>query len=259
MARKTQDGKHSELWLLDQGGHVKQFTNGPSDKGSPVWSPDGSRIAYYSEMGGNYDLVTSPADAGFKMENLLSTPLPKSPSDWSRDGKYLLFGVLTEGTKSDIWAMSMADRRAGPVLDTIYTEGYGALSPDERWMAYMSDESGRYQVYVQPFDGVSRGSKRRYDGSTEGGGGLPRWRADGQELFYLTGGGRMMAVKVRPQGDEFRNDPPESLFQTRTDPNTFNWFDVAPDGQRFLINLPLEWPNSSPITVVTNWTPRVKD
>jgi Tol biopolymer transport system component len=123
----------------------------------------------------------------------------------------------------------------------------------------MSDESGRNQVYVQPFDGIVRGTKRRYDLSTEGGGSLPRWRADGRELFYLTASGRMMAVKIHSQGEDFQNDPPQALFQTPTTPNIFNWFDVAPDGQRFLMNLPLEWPNASPITVVTNWTPRVKD
>jgi Tol biopolymer transport system component len=259
VGRKTQDGKHSELWLVDRGGRIAQFTNGPSYKGSPVWSPDGSHIAYYSEMDGNYDLVSSPADAGFKMDTLFSNPLPKSPTDWSHDGKYLLFGATTEATKSDIWALSMGDWRAGPVLDTVYSEDYAALSPDGKWLAYMSDESGRNQVYVQPFDGIVRGTKRRYDVSTEGGGGLPRWSADGQELFYLTASGRMMAVKVHAQGDEFRNDPPQALFQRPTTPDTFNWFDVAPDGQRFLMNLPLESPSTSAITVLTNWTPRVRD
>jgi Tol biopolymer transport system component len=89
------------------------------------------------------------------METLLSKPLPKFPTDWSRDGKYLLFGLLTEATKSDIWALSMADRHTAPVLDTISSEGYAALSPDGKWMAYQSDESGRNQVYVQPFDGIA--------------------------------------------------------------------------------------------------------
>jgi Tol biopolymer transport system component len=257
--RKTQDGKHSQLWLVDRGGHITQFTNGASGKGSPVWSPDGSRIACYSEMDGNYDLVSGSAEPGSQMETLLSNPLPKFPTDWSRDGKYLLFGLLTEATKSDIWALSMADRHTAPVLDTISSEGYAALSPDGKWMAYQSDESGRNQVYVQPFDGIAGGTRRRYDVSTEGGGGLPRWRADGQELFYLTASGRMMAVRVYLQGDEFRNDPPQALFQTLTTPNTWNWFDVAPDGQRFLMSLPLEWSNASPIAVVTNWTPKVKD
>src|SRR5208337_3282395 len=163
-----------------------------------------------------------------------SNPLPKSPSDWSLDGKYLFFGVTTEATKSDIWAMSMAERRAGPVLDTVFSEGYAALSPDGKWLAYMSDESGRNQVYVQPFDGISEGTKRRYDISTEAGGGLPRWRADGQELFYMTNAGSMMSVNVHPQGEEFKSDPPQPLFQTRPIPNTWNLYDVAPDGQGFL-------------------------
>jgi hypothetical protein len=112
---------------------------------------------------------------------------------------------------------------------------------------------------VQPFDGITRGTKRRYDISAEAGGGLPRWRADGQELFYMTNSGRMMSVNVHPEGDEFKSDPPQPLFQTRPIPNTWNLYDAAPDGQRFLLNLPLEWPSASPITVMTNWTEKVKE
>jgi len=259
VAKAGKDQKNNDLWLVDQAGHVAQFTNDPAHKGSPVWSPDGSRIAYYSELNGNYDIVVSPSNAGSRVEPLLKSAEAKYPTDWSRDGKYLLFGVLTEATKSDIWAMSVADRRAGPVLDTIYSEGYAALSPDGKWLAFQSNETERYQVYVQPFDGITRGTKRRYDISTEAGGGLPRWRADGKELFYMTNSGRMMSVKVHPEGDEFQNDPPQPLFQTRTIPGTWNLYDAAPDGQLFLMNLPLEWPNASPITVVTNWTEKLKE
>jgi eukaryotic-like serine/threonine-protein kinase len=259
VAKLGKDQKNNDLWLVDQTGNVAQFTSGPALKGSPVWSPDGARVAYYSELNGNYDIVVSPSNSGSRAETLLKSAEAKYPTDWSHDGKYLLFGVLTEGTRSDVWAMSMADRSAGPLLDTIYSEGYAVLSPNGKWLAFQSDETGRNQVYVQPFDGITRGTKRRYDVSTEAGGGLPRWRADGQELFYMTNSGRMMSVKVHPEGDEFQNDRPQPLFQTRTIPNTWNLYDVAPDGQRFLMNLPLEWPNASPITVVTNWTEKLKE
>jgi Tol biopolymer transport system component len=261
VAKAGRDQKNADLWLVDQAGSVTQFTSSPAHKGSPVWSPDGSRIAYYSELSGNYDIVVSPSNAGSKVETLFRSAEAKYPTDWSRDGKYLLFGVLTEATRSDIWALSTADRRAGPVLDTIYSEGYAALSPDGKWLAFQSDEAapGHYQVYVQPFDGITRGTKRRYDVSGENGGGLPRWRADGKELFYLTSSGRTMSAAVQTEGDEFVSDPPRALFQTRTTPGTWNWYDIAPDGQRFLMNLPLEWPNASPITVVTNWTKKVKE
>jgi len=258
-AKLGKDQKNADLWLVDQDGNVAQFTSGAAHKGSPIWSPDGSRIAYFSNSEGNYDIVVSPANAGAKVEPLLKSAQAKYPTDWSHDGKFVLFGVLSEGTRSDVWAMSMADRHAGPILDTVYSEGYAALSPDGKWLAFQSDETGRNQVYVQPFDGIARGTKRRYDVSTEAGGGLPRWRADGNELFYMTNSGLMMSVNVHAEGDEFRSDAPQPLFQTRTIPDTWNLFDVAPDGQRFLMNLPLEWPNASPITVMTNWTEKVKD
>jgi len=232
----------------------------PKGASAPVWSPDGSRIAYFNNLAGNYDLYISPAGDGTKLEPLLRTAEAKYPTDWSHDGKFLLFGVLTAGSKSDVWAMSLPDRKTGPLLDTIYSEGYAALSPDGKWMAFQTDETGRNQVYVQPFDGISRGTKRRYeDISTDTGGGLPRWRADGRELFYMTNTGRMMSVKVSANPLEFEHDPPQALFQTRPVPNTWNLYDVSPDGQRFLVNLPLEWSGAAPITVMTNWTEKLKN
>jgi Tol biopolymer transport system component len=258
VARLGEDRKNADLWLVDQAGSSVQFTSGPAHKGSPVWSPDGSRIAYFSELNGNYDLAVSPAKDGSTVEIVLRSAEAKNPTDWSRDGRYLLFDVASVGTRKDVWALSMADRHAGPLLDTIYSEGYAALSPDGKWLAFQSDESGRNQVYVQPFDGISRGTRRRYNISTEGGG-LPRWSADGKELFFLTGSGRMMSVQVHPAGSEFQNDPPRFLFQTRTAPKTWNLYDVTADGTRFLLNLPREWQVASPITVITNWTEKVKD
>ena len=258
-ARATEDQQHNDLWMIDRSGKVSQFTRGTDLKATPVWSPDGTRIAYYSAIGNDLDLVTSPASNGAEVDVLLKSADGKYPSDWSRDGRYLLFGVLTEGTKSDIWGMTLADRSPGPILDTISSEGWATLSPDGKWLAYQSDESERYQVYVQPFDGITRGTKRRYEVSMETGGGMPHWRGDGQELFYVTSSGRVMSVKVHAQGEEFQSDAPQPLFQTRVTPDTWNWFDVDTEGQKFLMNVPLEWPTSSPITVVTNWTEKIKD
>jgi Tol biopolymer transport system component len=258
-AKLGKDRKNADLWMIDQAGNTTQFTTGPAHKGSPVWSPDGSRIAYFVNQEGSYDIFVSPANSGVRADLLLKTAQAKYPTDWSRDGKYLLFGVLTEGSRSDVWAMSMVDRRAGPLLDTVYSEGYGALSPDGKWLAFQSDESGRNEVYVQPFDGVLRGTRQRWDVSAQSGGGLPRWRADGKEMFYMTNSGRMMSVKVHPSGSEFACDLPQALFQTRPVPNSWNLYDVTPDGQRFLMNLPMEWSASSPITVMTNWTEKLKD
>ena len=110
---------------------------------------------------------------------------------------------------------------------------------------------------MQVFEGLSAGTKRQWQIST-GGGGEPRWRADGGELYYMTGGGRLMAVTVHPKDGEFEFDPPRMLFQTRPIPRQWNLYDVSPDGQRFLMNLPLEWFNASPIRVVTNWTEKLK-
>jgi Tol biopolymer transport system component len=259
VARATRDLKSNHLWMVESSGQVAQLTSGPEPKGSPVWSPDGSRIAYYSVTGDEFDIVVSPAGSGSRAELLLKSPDAKYPRDWSRDGRFLLFDVITEATKKDIWGLPLVDKHAGPILDTIYSEGWATLSPDGKWMAYQSDESGRYQVYMQPFDGITRGTRRRYDVSTEEGGGMPHWRADGQELFYVTGSGRMMSVKVHLEGGEFRSDPPQLLFQRRVTPGTWNWFDSSPDGQRFLMNVPLEWPTSSPITVMTNWTEKARE
>lgn len=256
-ARKKADGKSSDIWLIDSSGGALPFTSGPARKGSPVWSPDGSRIAYYSETNGDFDLVSSPVASGATVDLLLRSPEEKYPTDWSHDGKYLLFNVLSQVTKMDVWALSTMDRHAGAILDSLYSEGWGVLSPDGHWLAYQSNESGQYQVYVQPFDGVTHETKRRYDISTEGGG-MPRWRADGRELFYLTSRGQLMSVQIHADSSGFRTAPPQLLFHARSTPPSFDYFDVSPDGQRFLMNLPLEWGNASPIMVVTNWTEKVK-
>jgi Tol biopolymer transport system component len=258
------DGKNADLWLVDADGSATQFTDTPAHEGSPVWSPDGTRLAFYilGKAEGNFDLYVKPVNGG-KLEPIYKSDAMKYPTDWSRDGAYLLFTKIVPGAKADVWGLSLSDRRgaerrAGPILDTIHTECYAALSPDGRWLAYQSDESGRNEVIVQSFDGLVPGTKRRWTVS-EGGGGLPRWRGDGKEIFYLTANGRMMVASVHPTDTEFQFDPPHMLFQTQPIPKIWNLYDVAPDGQRFLVNLPLELSNTSSIAVVTSWTEKLKD
>lgn len=264
VAKLGPDGKNADLWLLDANGSATQFTDTPVHEGSPVWSPDGTRVAFFilGKAEGNFDLYVKSVNGG-KVEPLYKSDSAKYPTDWSRDGGYLLFTTITPGAKADVWAVTTSDRRpadrhAGPILDTIYTEGYAVLSPDGQWLASQSDETGRNEVYVQPFDGITSGTKRRWTVS-EGGGGLPRWRGDGKEIFYLTATGRVMAASVHPTGKVFEFDPPHMLFQTQPIPKLWNFYDVSPDGQRFLLNLPLELSNTSSITVVTSWTEKLKD
>jgi Tol biopolymer transport system component len=259
LAKLAPNDEAADLWVLDAAGKAAQVTTTPAHEGSPVWSPDGSKIvsAILGKQEGNYDLYVMPAEGG-KPDLLFRGASQKAPTDWSRDGRYIFFNSLSDSTKWDVWAVSTADRRAGPLLDTVAAERDALLSPDGKWLAFDSDETGRLEVYVQAFDGISSERKRRWKVSG-GGGGTPKWSGDGKELFFITGSGRVMAASVRASQTEFEVDPPVKLFQTRPIPKIWNLFDVSPDGQRFLVNLPLEWANSSQIMVVTNWTEKLRD
>jgi len=163
---------------------------------------------------------------------------------------------VASSNKSDLWVVNVADRRAAPLMRTVFGEGYGVFSPDGNWVAFQSDESGRAEVYVRPFGPAGLG-QIKYQVSA-GGGGLPRWRRDGKELFYMTSAGRLMAAAVRTDNGTLAFDPPATLFQTHPAPRTWNLYDAAPDGQRFLLNVPLEWSNTAPITVLSNWPAQTK-
>jgi eukaryotic-like serine/threonine-protein kinase len=260
-ARLSDDGSHADLWLTDREGVTTPFSSNAGESAvCPVWSPDGSKFAsaLAERKEGSFDVFIRHVDLGVRPDLLFRSSFPKYPRDWSRDGRYIFFDAVSESTKSDVWAVSTADRHAGPILDSVNSESYAALSPDGKWLAYQSDESGKLEVYVQQFDGIASGTRKRWKISSAGGG-EPRWRADGKELFFLTVTGRVMAVAVKPSKDEFEFQSPTKLFQMHAIPKVWNLFDVSPDGQQFLVNVPLEWSNSSHITVVTNWTEKLKE
>ena len=258
VAKNGTNGSIAHLWMLDLSGAAEQITDGPMHEGSPIWSPEGSRIAYFGKQGEAYDIFVRAAQVGSKPELLVKSADKKFPSDWSHDGKYITYSLEGAGTRLDIWGLSVGDRRVAPILDTVYAEGFATISPDGKWFAYQSDQNGRNEVLVQAFDGLNNGTKRRW--TVSNGGGLPRWRSDSGELFYMTADGRILSVSIHLGSDGgIESGKPQLLFQTRPVPKSWNLYDVTPDGQRFLVNVPLEWTSAAPITVVTNWTEKLKD
>jgi Tol biopolymer transport system component len=233
---------------------------------APVWSPDGSRIVFDLPVNGLY--LKAASGAG-KEELLLKSSGPTSPDDWSRDGRFLLYSAFDPKTGYDLWVLPDPGRAPGdrkpptPVIQTQFNERQGQFSPDSRWIAYVSDESGRPEVYVQPFPASSGGgSKVKISGD---GGDQPRWRRDGKELFYFSPGGKLMAVDVVATSPVLQAGIPKLLFQapvfsggaSAMGMDVFRW-DVAPDGKRFLINTAAAPAVSEPVTVVLNWTAGLK-
>jgi Tol biopolymer transport system component len=193
---------------------------------------------------------------------LLAPGENRTPDDWSRDGRFLLYTQLNSRGKFELWVLPMTvgspgARKPAPFLQTEFTEAQGQFSPDTHWIAYASNESGRAEIYVQPFPASSGGVGKTK--ISEGGGTYPRWHRDGRELFYISGDQKLMAVEVT-SGPAFKAGIPKPLFQTRLRPGAggyFNW-DVSADGKRFLINTPAAASAEAPVTVVTNWQAALK-
>jgi serine/threonine protein kinase len=248
----------SSLWLIDLARGVGSAgTLGESSTVSPVWSPDSRRIVFASNKNGAYDLFEKPADGGGDEQPLLVTPSEKRPLSYSLDGRFVLFSVVVAQTDRDLWALPMMGDpkpQAFPVVHTSFDEDEGQISPDGRWLAYGSTESGRHEVYVQPFPGP--GKKQR--ASTTGGGQV-RWRPDGRELYYVAADNWLMAVPVTAakDGRTLELGAPVRLFLTRfaTGLNVTGrkpQYAVAGDG-RFLLNVRIAEDAASPITIVQNW------
>jgi Tol biopolymer transport system component len=242
------DGRHADLWLIDLSRAVtSRFTFDPGSNFSPVWSPDGSRIAYGATRKEFLDLYVRSAVAGAQEELLLASGDDKGPTSWSPDGRYILFEDYTSDRGIDLMLLSLEGaRKAEPFVQTRFDEQRATFSPDGKWVAYVSNESGRDEVYVTSFP--ARANRRQV---STGGGGRPRWRADGRELFYGARGGKLLSVDVGPNGDF---GPPRNILQVRGARD----YAVAPDGQRFLVDVALEDPGAAPATIVLNWTADLK-
>jgi serine/threonine protein kinase len=245
----------NQIWIGDVARGVQtKLTGGPGENSNPVWSPDGSQIAFASDRKHQDDLYLRGVSGAFAEEALSDEPGQKQPADWSRDGRFLVYWdrLATGNRPLRISALSLGDRKPfgfyGPVPGTNVFFGI-RFSPDGHWVAFASNESGRPEVYAVSFPE----GKRKVQISNAGGF-EPRWRADGKELFYLRPGGTLMAVDVQP-GAGPKVGAPRPLFDF---PGSAQDYDVAPDGQRFLVNVPVVESNAVPLNLVVNWTAGLK-
>ena len=221
---------------------------------NPVWAPDGKRIAFNSTKEGPPNLFWQLADGGGGLERLTTSEYADVPLSWSPDGQLLAFIEVNPTTGFDIWVLRLGDRKAQPFIRTQFNESAPQFSPDGRWMAYVSNESGRYEIYVQPYPGPGGKSQISTEGGTE-----PMWNRNGRELFYRSGN-KLMAVDIATH-PSFTAGKPRMLFEGQyvPTPGTSPDYDVAPDGQRFLMLKPSEQEATpTQINVVLNWFEELK-
>ncbi len=231
-----------------RGGVPRRFTFARGNQYSPIWSPDGAQLAFSDDHAG-VDTITAKPVAGKGNERALIPPPASSTyaQSWSPDGAHILFRVQTSRTGYDIHVLDLATGKEQSYVSGPADESQGQFSPDGNWVAYTSTESGRPEVYVQPFPATGA----KWQVSTAGGE-QPRWRRDGKELFYLAPDRTLMSVPIRVLG-AFDENSPQPLFATNIpfgDINVSQAYDVTADGERFLIAAPDPLSPQSPITVV---------
>jgi Tol biopolymer transport system component len=253
-ARDTRD-----IWTYDlaRGGLRTRFTFDAADDIHTVWSADGRQVVFNSRRSGRLALFLKPASGASTETVLLESDRDNLyPVSLSRDGQFLSYftGSAASPTGNDISVLPLSgDRKPIPFMQTEFRERYGQFSPDGRWIAYTSTETGRDEVYVAPFP--STGGKWQV---SLVGGSWPRWRGDGREIFFQNAEGMMMVATVDGSGTAFVVVAAQPLFPSLM--RTAGWvgstsynYDVTADGQRFLVNATVDSPNDTPITLLLNW------
>jgi Tol biopolymer transport system component len=265
--RLARDGRHlavsiienlaraPDVWLYDPNlGTGTRLTHATRVSLMPVFSPDGSRVIFSSNRRGAWNLYETDVSNPAGDRPVLESDLPKWACDFTPDGQALLYREYSSETRGDLKFLPMTgDRKPRIFMATAYDEGSGVFSPDGRWVAYTSDESGRSEVHVAAFPEPSR----RYRISS-GGGSQPRWSRDGSEIFYLSGS-KMTSVPVKRQGEELAFGASQVLFDQRlqtfggTAFNIASRYDVSSDG-RFLVLVHASEEPAPPLTLVFHWT-----
>lgn len=262
---------NQDLWIVDRD-RSSRFTFDAASDRFPIWSPDGARLVFTSSRTGQYDLYQKVTSGAGAEERLVASEQTKIPTSWSPDGRFLLYHSIDPRTNADLWIVPVTgDRTARVFLKTAFREAWGAFSPDGRFVAYQSNESGRPEIYVRAFTPASAAATDAIpgEGSQAGGqwqvstagGVFPVWRADGKELHFLDLSGVMMAAPIKGVAGALEPGAPVPLFQARivggdAGNQVDRQYDEARDG-RFLINAELEGA-AAPITLVMNWSPEAR-
>jgi dipeptidyl aminopeptidase/acylaminoacyl peptidase len=248
-----------DIWSYETSrGAWYRITSDPGDDIWPLWSRDGDAIVFGGVRAtqGSVDLYRRLLSTPQETEELLvSTPQPKFPMDWSPDGRLLLFDALDPKQGTDMWALPLGGKPF-EVVRTEFNEGLQQFSPDGRWIAYQSDKTGRYEIYLRPFPGPGTDVRASIDGGTQA-----RWNPKGEELFYIGADDRLMAVPIRSSSNGKALEPgvARPLFATNVGSTARlpyrQQYVVAADGQSFIMNSDVAVGNASPITVILNWRP----
>ena len=256
-----------DIWVVDLARHTKtRITFGPQYSSSPVWWPDGKSIVFgYGTTASGDSLYRQNADGTGSKENLLETPgISEIPFSVSPDGRYIahMRRDLKSNTGWDIWALPMfpnqPDEKSGeqkpfPVVATNFIDITPSFSPDGKWLAYANNETGRYEVYIQPFPSGAG----RWQLSTAGGA-TPNWRKDGKELFFFSPDQQVMAVDVNQNGASLQLGAPHALFKATTVSGPNGPYTVSADGKKFVMNTVLPQSITEPLTLITNWPADLK-
>jgi Tol biopolymer transport system component len=251
VSRMEPDRIAGGIWTVElERGNLTRLTSKAILSATAVWRPDGRSVAYSAFDTG--EVLAQDAGGGGQETVLFKNSSFFPLNDWSQDGRHIFYEELDwRRFHSDVWVRDLPQGASRPLMKSEFNHLGARLSPDGRWLAYESDESGRWEIFVRRFPEL--GDRRQV--STEGGR-QARWSGDGKELFFVSPDRKIYAVQVRP-GASLETSPPRPLFQTRILPlvESRNHYDVMPDGRRFIVNSRRPEDASQPITVITGWKP----
>jgi Tol biopolymer transport system component len=243
---------------LERGTQIR-LTTDPAPDGYPSWSPSGDRVIFLSTRNGATGIYQKPSNGTSPEEPLILSPELKYNPQWSPDGQSIIYSQLNPKTNSDLYLLSLGgERKPMPLLQTTFIEAQARFSPNGRWIAYISNETGQFEVYVESFPAT--GAKLAI---SIGGGSQPQWRTDGKELYYYAPNRKLMAVEVNGDGPTFKVGEARPLFEIRVFANDQSfpgngYYTVTHDGKRFLVSSLPEAPQRQQINVIVNWTADLK-